>query len=160
MEDLYRPYKQKRRTRATVAREKGLEPLAAAALRSGRGTGPAPEEAAEDFIDPDKGVETAEDALQGASDIMAERISDDAAIRKSLRELYRAPGHCCVSRLRPRSRRTRVYRLYYDFRAVPSARSQGHQVLAINRGEREGMLKVTVELDRETGRCRCAGARW
>ena len=84
VEDLYRPYKQKRRTRATVAREKGLEPLAEL-LFAQAADGPAPEEAAGAFIDPEKGVATAEDALQGASDIIAERISDDADIRKRLR---------------------------------------------------------------------------
>ena len=84
VEDLYRPYKQKRRTRATVAREKGLEPLAAL-LYAQKPDCPDPLEAAAGYIDPEKGVETAEDALQGASDIIAEDISDDAAVRKSLR---------------------------------------------------------------------------
>ena len=91
VEDLYRPYKQKRRTRATVAREKGLEPLAEL-LFAQAADGPAPEEAAGAFVDPEKGVETAEDALQGASDIIAERISDDADIRKRLRELVWKKG--------------------------------------------------------------------
>ena len=86
VEDLYRPYKQKRRTRATVAKEKGLEPLAELLFAQEKG-GPAPEEAAADFLDPEKGVETVADALQGANDIIAEKISDDAAIRKELREL-------------------------------------------------------------------------
>ena len=91
VEDLYRPYKQKRRTRATVAREKGLEPLAQLLFAQERNC-PRPEEAAQDFIDPDKGVETAVDALQGANDIIAEWISDDAAVRKSLRELLERRG--------------------------------------------------------------------
>ena len=86
VEDLYRPYKQKRRTRATVAREKGLEPLAALAFAFGPAVDM--EAAAQDYIDPEKGVETAEDALRGASDIIAELISDDAGIRKELRALY------------------------------------------------------------------------
>ena len=86
VEDLYRPYKQKRRTRATVAREKGLEPLAALLFAQERDC-PRPEDAAAGFIDSEKGVETAADALQGANDIIAEWISDDAAVRKSLREL-------------------------------------------------------------------------
>ena len=85
VEDLYRPYKQKRRTRATIAREKGLEPLAR--LLSAQGPAVDPRQAALDFLDPDKGVETAEDALQGASDILAEEISDDADIRRELRQL-------------------------------------------------------------------------
>ena len=90
VEDLYRPYKQKRRTRATIAREKGLEPLAR--LLSAQGPAVDPRQAALDFLGPDKGVETAEDALQGASDILAEEISDDADIRRELRQLYLRRG--------------------------------------------------------------------
>ena len=146
VEDLYRPYKQKRRTRATVAREKGLEPLAEL-LFAQAADGPAPEEAAGAFIDPEKGVETAEDALQGASDIIAERISDDADIRKRLRELVWKKGSL-VSAAAAKEPEDTVYRLYYDFK-VPVGRAQGHQVLAINRGEREGVLKVSVEMERE-----------
>ena len=91
VEDLYRPYKQKRRTRATVAREKGLEPLAQLLLAQGRDC-PDPETAAAGFLDPEKGVETLADARQGANDIVAELLSDDAAIRKTLRELLRRQG--------------------------------------------------------------------
>ena len=87
VEDLYRPYKQKRRTRATMAKEKGLEPLALLLFAQERDC-PEPLAEAAKYIDPEKGVETAEDALQGASDIVAEQISDDADIRKALRELY------------------------------------------------------------------------
>ena len=146
VEDLYRPYKQKRRTRATVAREKGLEPLAEL-LFAQAADGPAPEEAAGAFVDPEKGVETAEDALQGASDIIAERISDDADIRKRLRELVWKKGSL-VSAAAAKEPEDTVYRLYYAFRS-PLNRVQGHQVLAINRGEREGVLKVSVEMERE-----------
>ena len=146
MEDLYRPYKQKRRTRATIAREKGLEPLAR--LLSAQGPAVDPRQAALDFLDPDKGVETAEDALQGASDILAEDISDDADIRRELRQLYLRRG-MLASRAAAKEPEDTVYRLYYDFK-VPVGRAQGHQVLAVNRGEREGVLKVTVELDPET----------
>ena len=146
VEDLYRPYKQKRRTRATVAREKGLEPLAEL-LFAQAADGPAPEEAAGAFVDPEKGVETAEDALQGASDIIAERISDDADIRKRLRELVWKKGYL-VSAAAAKELEDTVYRLYYAFRS-PLNRVQGHQVLAINRGEREGVLKVSVEMERE-----------
>ena len=146
VEDLYRPYKQKRRTRATVAREKGLEPLAEL-LFAQAADGPAPEEAAGAFIDPEKGVETAEDALQGASDIIAERISDDADIRKRLRELVWKKGSL-VSAAAAKEPEDTVYRLYYAFRS-PLNRVQGHQVLAVNRGEREGVLKVSVEMERE-----------
>ena len=144
VEDLYRPYKQKRRTRATMAKEKGLEPLAALLFTQERDC-PRPEEAARDFVDPEKGVETVEDALQGASDIIAEQISDDAAIRKSLRALISRQGQL-VSRAATED--DSVYRLYYDF-TQSVARLQGHQVLAINRGEKEGILKVSITLDRE-----------
>ena len=146
VEDLYRPYRQKRRTRATVAREKGLEPLAEL-LFAQAADGPAPEEAAGAFVDPEKGVETAEDALQGASDIIAERISDDADIRKRLRELVWKKGYL-VSAAAAKEPEDTVYRLYYAFRS-PLNRVQGHQVLAVNRGEREGVLKVSVEMERE-----------
>ena len=91
MEDLYRPYKQKRRTRATMAKEKGLEPLAQLLLAQERDC-PRPEDDAREYVDPNKGVESVEEALQGASDIIAEQISDDAAIRKSLRALLMRQG--------------------------------------------------------------------
>ena len=146
VEDLYRPYKQKRRTRATAARERGLEPLAL--LLFGKGPAVTPEEAAADFVDLEKGVETLEDALQGASDIIAELISDDAEIRKELRDLYLRRG-VLVSRAADKEPEDGVYRLYYDFKC-PVGRLQGYQVLAVNRGEREGILKVSVELDPET----------
>ena len=146
VEDLYRPYKQKRRTRATAARERGLEPLAL--LLFGKGPAVTPEEAAADFVDLEKGVETLEDALQGASDIIAELISDDAEIRKELRDLYLRRG-VLVSRAVDKEPEDSVYRLYYDFKC-PVGRLQGYQVLAVNRGEREGILKVSVELDPET----------
>ena len=144
VEDLYRPYKQKRRTRATVAREKGLEPLAQLLFAQERNC-PRPEEAAQDFIDPDKGVETTADALGGAHDIVAEWISDDAAIRKALREYTLRQGKL-VSKAA--TEEDTVYRLYYDFEQSIS-RLQGHQILAMNRGEREGKLTVTVLEDRE-----------
>ena len=146
VEDLYRPYKPKRRTRATVAREKGLEPLAQL-LYAQEQNGPAPEEAAGDYVDAGKGVESAEDALQGAGDIIAEWISDDADIRKGLRELVWRKGWL-VSAAAAKEPEDTVYRLYYDFKS-PLNRAMGHQVLAINRGEREEILKVSVEMDRE-----------
>ena len=144
VEDLYRPYKQKRRTRATVAKEKGLEPLAALLFAQERDC-PRPEEAAQNFIDPDKGVETLADALQGANDIVAEWISDDAAIRKSLRALQEKRG---TLRSLAATEEDSVYRLYYDFEQS-IGKLQGHQILAINRGEKEEKLKATVLLDRE-----------
>ena len=146
VEDLYRPYKQKRRTRATIAREKGLEPLAALLFAQAKDC-PDPLAAAEAYIDPEKGVETAQDALQGANDIMAEDISDDAAIRKELRELIWRRG-MLVSAAAAKEPEDSVYRLYYDFK-TPVGKAQGHQVLAINRGEREEILKVSVTIDRE-----------
>ena len=144
VEDLYRPYKQKRRTRATAAREKGLELLAALLFAQERGC-PRPEDAARSFIDPEKGVETLADALQGANDIIAEWISDNAAIRGSLREMLEKRG---TLRSLAATEEDSVYRLYYDFEQ-PLSRLQGHQILAINRGEKEKMLSATVLLDRE-----------
>ncbi len=146
VEDLYRPYKQKRRTRATIAREKGLEPLADALFAMGT-LADTPERLAAAYIDPEKEVETAEDALAGASDIIAEAISDDADVRKRLRALWQQKA-MLVSRAAAREPEDSVYRLYYDFSA-PVSRVQGHQVLAVNRGEREEILKASVEMDRE-----------
>ena len=144
VEDLYRPYKPKRRTRATVAKEKGLEPLAALLFAQERDC-PKPEEAAADYLSVEKGVETVADALQGANDILAEWISDDAAIRRSLRELLEKRG---TLRSLAATEEDSVYRLYYDFEQ-PLSRIQGHQILAINRGEKERMLSAAILLDRE-----------
>ena len=144
LEDLYRPYKQKRRTRATVAKEKGLEPLALRLFAQENGS-PAPEELAAEFIDPEKGVETVEDALAGASDIVAEMISDDAEIRKLLRDFI---WRNAVLESTAAVEEDSVYRLYYDF-SQRIDRLQGHQILAINRGEKEGFLKVSLRLDRD-----------
>ena len=140
VEDLYRPYRPKRRTRATVAREKGLEPLTAELFRQ---DGRAPTLLAKGYINPELGVETAEEALAGASDILAEEISDDAAIRKDLRQLM---ARRAVLTSRAASPETdSVYRLYYDF-SCPAAQLQGHQILALNRGEKEGFLKLSLDL--------------
>ena len=144
VEDLYRPYKQKRRTRATVAREKGLAPLAELLLAQAADC-PDPAEAAAGYIDPEKGVETAADALQGANDIIAEIISDDAAIRKTLRGLLMRQGRLKSAAAKEEDS---VYRLYYDFeQTLPKLAD--HQVLAIDRGEKEGFLTATVLLDRD-----------
>ena len=142
LEDLYRPYKPKRRTRATVAREKGLAPLAELLLAQKKNC-PAPKDAARDFVNPDLGVETIEDALQGANDIIAETISDDADIRKALRGLLQRQGRLESTAAKDEDS---VYRLYYDFRQ-PIGKLAGHQILAINRGEKEGYLSVSVTLD-------------
>ena len=144
LEDIYRPYKPKRRTRATVAKAKGLEPLALALFEQGSGL-PEPEELAQDYIDPEKGVETVEDALAGASDIIAEMISDNADIRSRLRDLISAKA---VLKSEAATEEDSVYRLYYDF-SQSIGKLQGHQILAINRGEKEDKLKVSVGLDRE-----------
>ena len=147
VEDLYRPYKQKRRTRATVAREKGLEPLTR--RLSAKGSAQLdPEQEAAAFVDPEKGVDTVRDALQGANDILAEEISDRADLRKQLRELAQRRG-VLVSKAAQAEPEDTVYRLYYDFRC-PVSRLHGHQILAMDRGEREKILKVSLELDPET----------
>ena len=145
VEDLYRPYKQKRRTRATMAREKGLEPLALLLFSQGKNL-PSPEELAKKAIDPEKGVETVEDALAGASDIIAENISDDADIRKSLRLLANAKGTAGSKAAKEDAES--VYQMYYEF-AQPIGKLQSHQVLALNRGEREGFLKVSLDVPRD-----------
>ena len=141
IEDLYRPYKQKRRTRATMAKEKGLEPLALEIL----GQTHTPESLARDYINHGNGVETIEDALSGASDIIAEMISDDATVRKALRNimLRQARLISCAT-----GEEDSVYRLYYDF-TQPLNKLQGHQILAVNRGEKEGFLKVRIEVDHQ-----------
>ena len=144
LEDLYRPYRQKRRTRATIAKEKGLEPLAELLFRQDRDC-PVPEEAAKDYVDPEKGVETVEDALAGASDIISEQISDSAELRKVLKELL---GRIGQLRSEAATEEDSVYSLYYDFTQNLS-RLQGHQILAINRGEKEKLLRVSVLLDPE-----------
>ena len=142
LEDIYRPYRPKRRTRATMAKEKGLEPLADEIFAQNPGA-PRPEVLAERYVDAGKGVETAQDALAGASDILAERFSDDAAIRGDVRTLLQRSARLCS---RAAGEEDSVYRLYYDFSQSVS-KLQGHQILALDRGEREGFLKVTIEQD-------------
>ena len=153
VEDLYRPYKQKRRTRGSVAREKGLEPLAAAIYAQ---DGQDPATLAADYISEEKSVNSIEEALAGASDIIAEDLSDDAAIRKSLRELMNRKASLVCKAENPEE--DSVYRLYYDFN-TPISRLLDHQILAINRGEKEGILKPTVALTGNEGAalvCRAA----
>ena len=142
IEDLYRPYKPKRRTRATVAREKGLEPLAQL-LFAQEESCPLPEEAAADYVDEEKGVSSVEEALQGANDIVAEWISDDASVRKTLRELMLRQGRLTTAAA---TEEDSVYRNYYEF-SSPLHKLQDHQVLAINRGEKENYLSVRVEIE-------------
>ena len=145
VEDLYRPYKQKRRTRASIAREKGLEPLAAALFEQ---DGRDPATLAQDYVNPGQGVETVEDALAGASDIIAEDLSDDAQIRKNLRELINRRGSLICKANNPDT--DSVYKLYYDF-SQPIARLLDHQILAMNRGEKEEILKITISLPGNEG---------
>ena len=153
VEDLYRPYKQKRRTRASTAREKGLEPLAQAIFAQ---TGADPAELAASYMNEELGVATIEDALAGASDIIAENLSDDAAIRKSLREMIMRKGNLTCRADDPDT--DSVYRLYYNFSA-PMSRLLDHQIMAINRGEKEGILKPLTTLPGNEGAalvCRAA----
>ena len=146
VEDLYRPYKQKRRTRASVAREKGLEPLAAAIFLQ---DGQDPALLAQDYVNLEKGVETVEDALAGASDIIAEDLSDNADIRKALRELVQRKGIFTCTAAED-AEENGVYRLYYDFSQNVS-RLLDHQILAMNRGEKEGILKPNVTIPGNDG---------
>ena len=141
VEDLYRPYKQKRRTRGSMAREKGLEPLAQAIFAQ---DGQDPAVLASAFVDPEKGVNTVEEALQGASDIIAENLSDDADIRKGLRELVMKKG-VFTCKAADGAEEDGVYKLYYDF-SQPISRLLDHQILAMNRGEKEGILKPNVTI--------------
>lgn len=151
VEDIYRPYKQKRRTRATIAKEKGLEPLAMTLFEQSKDL-PDITELAAAYIDSEKGVENAQDALMGASDIVAEIAADSADIRRRLRELIMTKGHLVAAAEKDEDS---VYSLYYKFEK-PISRMQGHQILAINRGEKEGYLKVSVQIDRE----RALGLVW
>ena len=145
LEDLYRPYKPKRRTRGSVAREKGLEPLAAAIFAQ---EGRDPKELAKDYVNHELGVDTVEDALAGASDIIAEDLSDDPAIRKALRELMNRRAVLVSRAVDPEA--DSVYRNYYEYSA-PVKKLQGHQILALNRGEKEGFLKITISLPGNEG---------
>ncbi len=147
VEDIYRPYRPKRRTRASVARERGLEPLAEILLAQDKNIDPLKE--SEAFIDAEKDVPTAGDALNGAMDIVAEMISDDAENRRVLRAYLMRESKVKTA---AQKEEDSVYRMYYDFEE-PAARLPGHRILAIDRGEREGFLKVNISADMD----RCAG---
>ena len=142
LEDLYRPYRPKRRTRATVAKEKGLEPLALWLMMQVPGD-PAAE--AQKYVDPDKGVADAEEALAGARDILAETASDSASLRKELREMLTREGIIVTKAAKEEDS---VYSMYYDYRE-PVKSMAAHRILAVNRGEREEFLKVTLEAPEE-----------
>ncbi|MBO8171644.1 MAG: RNA-binding transcriptional accessory protein [Bacillaceae bacterium] len=141
VEDLYRPYRQKRRTRATVAREKGLEPLAHILLEQ-KETDLLSK--AGEFIDTDKEVGSAEEALQGAMDFIAEMVSDDADVRKWVRRQTYDKGVLTVEKKEEEDNPRKVYEMYYDYQE-PVHKVVPHRVLAINRGEKEGILKVQIE---------------
>lgn len=146
VEDIYRPYKPKRKTRGSVAREKGLEPFAALILEQSFDLNP--EEAALNFLSNEEGKEVAavQDAINGAMDIIAEDLSDDAGLRKALRELYNKKGlmTCKVSEKMAEKEESAVYQNYFDF-SSPLIKLAPHRILAIDRGEKEDVLKVTVE---------------
>lgn len=144
LEDIYRPYKPKRRTRAMIAREKGLEPLADTLLLQ-LTKAKTPEELCEVFLDAEKGVNTPEEALQGAMDILAERISDDAGVRTKLKSLYH---QTCQVQTKASGEEDSVYRMYYDYQE-PLRLMPSHRVLAMNRGEKEGFLKVELVVDEQ-----------
>ncbi|MCO8192942.1 Tex family protein [Anaerofustis sp. NSJ-163] len=144
VEDLYRPYKPKRKTRASIAKEKGLEPLSDIILS---------QEAdledikiiAKDYVNEEKGVNNEDEAIKGALDIIAENISDNANIRKELKKLIRNKGKIISKNTKDEDS---VYQTYYDF-SESVKRLQGHKVLALNRGEKEGFLKVTIEINKD-----------
>ncbi len=141
IEDIYRPFKPKRKTRASVAKEKGLQGLADLLVAQGQEE---PQQAAEQYVDAEKGVETVEDALQGAMDIIAEQVSDNAEIRKRLKNIIRLNALLRTRAADPEAKS--VYDKYYDH-SEPVKAIPGHRVLAIDRGEREGFLKVGIDIE-------------
>lgn len=145
IEDIYRPYRPKRRTRASIAKEKGLAPLAEYIF--GQAFLVPLEEYAAAFVDAEKGVETVEDAINGAKDILAEQFSDDADLRKMLREETVKHGQLVTKAAKEQTEPT-VYEMYYDY-SEPLQKAAGHRILAVNRGEKEGILTVKLEGDEE-----------
>ena len=143
IEDIYRPFRPKRRTRASIAKEKGLEPLANLIFEQNADS-PSPFELAEEYVNAENGVETAQEAVAGAMDIIAENISDDADIRRRLRSLFTVSG--VVQSRAADSEAESVYTMYYEY-DEPVNKIAGHRVLAIDRGEKEGFLKVSVSVD-------------
>ena len=143
IEDIYRPFRPKRRTRASIAKEKGLEPLANLIFEQNADS-PSPFELAEEYVNAENGVETAQEAVAGAMDIIAENISDDADIRRRLRSLFTVSG--VVQSRAADSETESVYTMYYEY-DEPVNKIAGHRVLAIDRGEKEGFLKVSVSVD-------------
>ena len=142
LDDIYRPFRPKRRTRAIIAKEKGLEPLARIILE--QKAKESPEALAAEYISEEKGVNTIEEALQGAKDIIAEEISDNADYRKEIKRLYHKTGTIVT---KAKKEEDSVYRLYYD-NSEPIKYIKSHRVLAINRGEKEDFLSVKINADR------------
>ncbi|MBQ3593004.1 MAG: RNA-binding transcriptional accessory protein [Clostridia bacterium] len=142
VDDIYRPFRPKRRTRATVAKEKGLEPLAEILLAQ---DGTDPMEIALSYIDEEKGVENAEQAIAGAKDIIAENVSDNADFRKWIRDYTKKNGYLVC---KAKTEDDTVYRMYYDYRE-PLSKVASHRLLAVNRGEKEGILSAKIEIDSE-----------
>jgi len=142
VEDLYRPYKQKRRTKATIARERGLEPLADKLMKFPKGS---LAEAAASYLDSEKGIETIEDALAGARDILAERFADDAGIREQLRQLTRRNGKVVSALKNAEKDEKQVFEMYYEYEE-PVNRIVPHRILAMNRGEKEEVLRVGISV--------------
>ncbi len=144
LDDIYRPYKKKRKTRASVAKEKGLEPLADIIYEQASDC-EAPIVLAADYINEELGVETAEDALQGAMDIIAEKISDDADVRRRMRFVCSAHG---IITVKANAEDIGVYEMYADY-SEPVSKIPDHRILAINRGEKEELLKVNIDFDKD-----------
>lgn len=144
LEDIYRPFRPKRKTRASVAKEKGLEPLAVEIIKQEKGF--SPQKYAEEFISEEKGVASADEAIAGAMDIIAEQVSDSAEIRKRIREIAQNNG--VLRSVAADEEKESVYTMYYDFGEAVK-KIAGHRVLAVNRGEKEGFLKVSLELDED-----------
>ncbi len=148
VEDIYRPYKQKKKTRATVAIAKGLEPLADIVQAQNVTEGTA-EDLAKPFISEEKGVKTAKEALDGAKDIVAERISDDAELRKKLRKIFLKQAEISTKLVEDKEN-AKTYEMYKDY-SEPVSEIKSHRVLAVNRGEAEGCLKVKIDFDKAFG---------
>lgn len=143
IDDIYRPFRPKRRTRAQIAKEKGLEELANAIFAQDLSENV--EKLAEPFLDAEKGVETVEDAISGAMDIIAETVSDNADFRKRIRSLTLANG---IMRTKKTKDEDSVYDMYYDF-SEPASKLANHRILAINRGEKDGFLSVKLDIDED-----------
>ncbi len=156
VEDIYRPYKQKKKTRATVAAAKGLTPLADLMLAQEIKTGSA-EDYAKEYINEELGVKSAKEALAGAMDIVAERVSDDAELRKKLRNIFMRNGEISAKLVKTDDEGAKVYETYADY-SEPVSEIKNHRILAINRGEKEGYLRVKLGIDKAFGGRVCMAA--